>query len=229
MKKENEAAQKRLKLLNKIFSVQQEVEILQKIHANETQKYMFARESDFIAKIKPLLGEHKLVVFPSALKTTVRDTCYSGGAPAESATIEMSYIIADIEDGGEIEIPVSAAGKDQGDKAIAKALTMANKYFLAKTFQMETTTDDPENDKYNNEPAPASKSGKPVTEKAPPKKDPAQMFIEASAAIKNIKNKTVAFTALEGIKNSTSYDAKQKEALTKLISAKIDELDNATK
>jgi len=48
MKKENEAAQKRLKLLTKIFNVQQEVEILQKIHANEQQNYMFARESDSI-------------------------------------------------------------------------------------------------------------------------------------------------------------------------------------
>ena len=226
MKKENEAAQKRLKLLTKIFNVQQDVEILQKIHANEKQGYMYAKESDYIAKIKPLLAEQKLVVIPCSLKTSVRDTSFTN-SPAESSLIEMEYLIADIENGGEMTVPVSAAGKDQGDKAVAKALTMANKYFLAKTFQMETTTDDPENDKYNNEPP--AKDAKKVADKPPVKKDPAQMFIEASAAIKNIRNKTVAFTALEGIKNSTNYDAKQKEALSKLISAKIDELDNAAK
>lgn len=223
MKKENEAAQKRLKLLTKIFNVQQDVEILQKIHANEKQGYMYAKESDYINQIKPYLEAQKLVVIPTLLKTTVRDTSFTN-SPAESALVEMTYLIADIENGGEIEVPISAAGKDQGDKAVAKALTMANKYFLAKTFQMETTTDDPENDRYNNEPV--NKDAKKVTSRQPAKKDPAQMFIEASAAIKQIKNKTVAFTALEGIKNSTNYDAKQKEDLTKLISAKIDELDN---
>lgn len=216
----------KLQLLQKIYRIQQEVETLQKMHYNESQKYFFARESDFISTIKPLLNAEKLVMLPTSLSTKVRDTQFNNGSPAESVMVEMVYTIYDTETGESIAVPTSAGGKDQGDKAIAKALTMANKYFIAKTFQIETTTDDPENDKYNNEAQGKQPKKEPAA--APASVDPAEAFERASRLVKDIKTNTVAFKILEGVKSSKLYNDKQKEQLTLLLKQKIDEIDNPT-
>lgn len=218
----------KVQLLEKIFNVQQQVEILQKTNFNEAQKYFFARESDFISTIKPLLGEYKLMVIPTHLKTDVRDTSTSSGSPAESVLVQMVYTIYDTETGESLQVPVSAAGKDSGDKAVAKALTMANKYFLAKTFQMETTTDDPEYDKYNGEQEEPTGKQKTAPKKSEEPRDPAKEFDKAKELIKGIKSKTVAFKVLEGIQSSKLYNDNQKKELSLLLNHKVDEIDNPT-
>lgn len=203
--------------------VQQEVEAIQKTRFNEQQRYHYAAEADFISAIKPLLGEHKLAILPAELRVHVRDTQYTNGSPAESAYIELSYRIVDVETGEEILVPITAGGKDQGDKALPKAITMANKYMLAKVFQIETSLDDPDREDVKPE---KSKPAPKPKESAPKELTADEKFAQALAGIKTIKSRAAILQCIDNINMSKLYTQPQKDQLLKLLSLRLDALDN---
>lgn len=208
----------------KIANVQQNVQVVAKLGLNDFHKYKYAYERDYIAEIKPLLGAEGLVIVQTVKNCVERDVTTSKGATENRATVTVAYTIRDTETGQGHTVTFVGQGQDATDKAIPKALTMANKYFLAKTFQVETS-DDAENESSAERNTPKGKGGK-TNDYNRPDESVDVKFQRAKTLLANINDTGKLLEAAEGIKESKIYSAEQKKELNLIISRKIDEIDN---
>ena len=121
-----------------ILKVMAGVSFVQKAGKNEFHGYKYATEGDALAALRPHLIENELVVISDVIEHTSPDEF-------GNTTVKVQYRILH-SSGEEIVCHFVGCGNDRsskgaiGDKGIYKALTGANKYFLLKTFQLETGT-----------------------------------------------------------------------------------------
>lgn len=207
----------------KIMAVQQNVQVVAKLGFNDFHKYKYAYERDYIAEIKPLLGTEGLVIVQTVKHAVERDVQTAKNIE-NRVTIHVAYTIRDVETNQAHTVCFVGQGQDVGDKAFPKALTMANKYFLAKTFQVETGDDAENEGNIEHAKTPKGKNA-PVVQNTPDE-SVAVKFERAKALLRNIGDANKLLEALEGIKESKIYNAEQKAELSKLISNKLDEIDN---
>lgn len=126
-----------------ILKVMSGVSFVQKAGKNEFHGYKYATEGDALAALRPHLIENELVIISDVIEHTSPDEF-------GNTTVRVQYRILH-SSGEEIVCHFVGCGNDRsskgaiGDKGVYKALTGANKYFLLKTFQLETG-DDPERD-----------------------------------------------------------------------------------
>jgi hypothetical protein len=118
------------------------ISFVHKAGKNEFHGYKYATEGDALAALRPHLIENGLIIISDVLNVV-------GPDEYGNTTVKVNYRIIH-EMGGEISCNFFGCGNDKnkngiGDKGLYKALTGANKYFLLKTFQLETG-DDPERD-----------------------------------------------------------------------------------
>jgi hypothetical protein len=124
------------KLYTKILNVTSEVSKIPKNGWNDFHKYAFATESDVLEGIRPLLKKQKLAIRPNLVSH------YKDG---QATFVEMDFYIVDAETGYMEVSRFKGEAQDKGDKGIYKAYTGCQKYFIMKTFNVETG-DDPENE-----------------------------------------------------------------------------------
>lgn len=132
-----------------------------KLGKNTAQDYRFARESDLVDMIRPMLAERKLFLHQSLLSQS-REPLYQtrSGGTMVLTIIEVAFVWVDGETGEKSDPAVFPGyGADPGDKGIYKALTGAEKYFLMKTF-LVSTGDDPEADEKVDKAAAAAEAAK---------------------------------------------------------------------
>jgi hypothetical protein len=126
-----------------IVKVMAGVSFVQKAGKNEFHGYKYATEGDALNALRPHLIANELVIISDVVEHTSPDEF-------GNTTVKVQYRILH-SSGEEIVCHFVGCGNDRsskgviGDKGIYKALTGANKYFLLKTFQLETG-DDPERD-----------------------------------------------------------------------------------
>ena len=118
------------------------VGFVQKAGKNEFHGYKYATEGDAINGLRPHLIENGLVIVSDVLEC-------KGPDEHGNTTVRVAYTIWH-ESGENLMCHFFGCGNDRntkgvGDKGLYKAITGANKYFLLKTFQLETG-DDPERD-----------------------------------------------------------------------------------
>jgi len=123
-------------------------------------KYSFAGEADFIKALRPVMITHGLtwrqkkvthvevnqvIVQKPIIDLTIFDKTIiiEKEVLRYEALVDIIYEIRHVE-GECLDIPSTGFGIDTGDKALAKALTMALKYALRQLFLIETG-DDPDN------------------------------------------------------------------------------------
>lgn len=134
---------------------------------NKEQNFWFRGFEDVVSVVSPLLVKHKIVFLPTvrAVEYLVRETpAYKEGqAPKRAAVtfIQMDFRIVSLVDGSETIVQSVGEGKDHGDKATNKAMTIALKYAMTMAFQIPTYVDDQEEDG-NSETGGASADG-PIT------------------------------------------------------------------
>jgi len=111
-------------LYEKIYNVMLQSKALEK-DLSVGGQYKAISEASVLNEIKPLLKEHKLVLFP------IESTATQNGKITQ---ITAKYKIVDIES-GEFEILATVGnGADSQDKGSGKAWTYAYKCLLQKTF-----------------------------------------------------------------------------------------------
>lgn len=201
----------------KIFAVQQDAGNVKMLGINEFQNYTYAKEKDYLEDIKPLLGKNNLLILQEVVEHEERDVVTQSGKTEHLVNIAVDFTIIDIETEENITLPFRGSGQDATDKALPKAHTMANKYFLAKTFLIETIED----------PDTEARKGKGKGQDATDKRTPSPIDMEKVK--KMIKTSTEAgklIDAAENIKNSTNYTPAQKKELNLLISHRVDEINN---
>jgi len=128
----------------KIHLVMTDVERLGKDGTNSFQRYKYVSEANAVAKVRESWVNHGLIAIPYTLNVQNEDGGKTKqGAQQHLVNVEVLYQIIDVETGEYLLASFPGSGLDSGDKGIYKAMTGTNKYFLFKTFQLETT-DDPE-------------------------------------------------------------------------------------
>lgn len=140
---------------------------------NTFHNYSYAKESDLVEAIRPLLARLRIFVWWSLaegnaeqgivpherLSQTKRDR--QGNVTGESDTLtKVMAWFKFIDDDGNATEPqlVAGYGDDTGDKGLYKAYTGMEKYFLFKTF-LVSTGDDPEGDARTDRRAEAREAG----------------------------------------------------------------------
>lgn len=213
----------------KIHAVMSEVEKVGKDRKNEFQKYKYAGEADVVKVIRAAMVNHGLVAVPNLTsKSTIDAGATKSGTSQWLTEITVEYTMIDIETGSFITASFAGAGIDSGDKGLYKAFTGCNKYFLLKSFQIETD-DDPEKESPERQPS-----------RFAPKNDPIEFGKQKGRAIARIGqlesqaldrgladengiddwrllyagNKSLAEASMTGDKSLTAYGT----ALNKLLS-----------
>ncbi len=198
----------------KIANIQQSIHTVIKGGFNDFHKYKFARERDVVAEIKPMLGREGLCI----THTLVEDVEVPHGKTQKGdekylTKLTILFRITNVKDKDDfVECRAIGYGQDGEDKGAPKAYTMALKYFLSKTFLVETG-DDVENDK--------NKKGAAATE---------DKFEKAMRMVKESRNIEGLFEYTENLASAkSSFTVAQKNQLKKAVEVRIAEIEKNEK
>jgi hypothetical protein len=132
----------------KLIAILAEVGNVQKLGHNKAQDYHFARESDLVDKVRPIMAREHLFLHQTVARVEILDAGETrNGSKNRLVMVEMLFTWINADTGEAWQHPASfpGHGMDTGDKGVYKAMTGAEKYFLMKTF-LVSTGDDPEGD-----------------------------------------------------------------------------------
>ena len=138
------------KIAKKFVAVMQECSYIVKTGMNDFHRYKYATAADVLEKVNSSLTKHGIasVVTPSLL--SVQEVTTAKGNTERFATVEVTVMLIDSESGESFSLKGLGSGQDAGDKAIAKAQTMALKYAYLASLAI-ATGDDPEADSKTDE------------------------------------------------------------------------------
>ena len=138
------------KLAKKFVEVMRDCSHVAKNGSNDFHKYKYATASDVLEKVNASLTKHGIasVVTPALL--SVQEVTTAKGNTERLATVEVTVTLIDGESGESFAIKGLGSGQDAGDKALAKAQTMALKYCYLASLAI-ATGDDPEADLHTDE------------------------------------------------------------------------------
>ena len=158
------------KLAKKFVEVMRDCSHVAKNGSNDFHKYKYATASDVLEKVNASLTKHGIasVVTPTLL--SVQEVTTAKGNTERLATVEVTVTLIDSESGESFAIKGLGSGQDAGDKALAKAQTMALKYCYLASLAI-ATGDDPEADQRTDEVM------QPKPKPAPPKNNSANALI----------------------------------------------------
>lgn len=138
-------------LIKKFHKVMQDCSYIQKDQQNSFHKYKYASASAVFAKVNEALSKHGLASVAQSEILSTSDTTTKDKSGNEKidrfVTVKATITILDTEGDGTQTLTISGLGSglDSGDKAIAKAQTMAIKYAWVGALNI-STGDDPEAD-----------------------------------------------------------------------------------
>lgn len=125
------------RLYKKLFAARKAVQPVKREGESE-QGYFFARFEHVLAEAEKHLQEHGILIVPQVIAEELR----FGRSGFAIATVVMEFDVIDTEDSASITRRWSGTGHDQpGDKALFKAQTGCEKYFLAKLLGIPFGTD----------------------------------------------------------------------------------------
>lgn len=137
-------------LYQKLALIMGAMDKVEKTGKNAAQGYAFVEQAVVVAKLRPLLAEHGVIIIPGVVSNTLEATAYtdSYGKPKTNVRSDMvtewTLINADKPD-ERIVTQWASEANDTSDKATNKALTAAQKTFYMKLFNV-SDKDDPDAD-----------------------------------------------------------------------------------
>lgn len=114
---------------------------LKKSQYNEQQKYWFRGIDDVYNCLSPVLAKFGLVVVPSVENCELSQYTNKNQTVFTRAIATVNYIVA-ATDGSLVQTRMVGEGMDTGDKAVAKALSMAYKSMAIELFCIPIEGDD---------------------------------------------------------------------------------------
>lgn len=141
---------------------------------NSHQKFNFRGIDAVINAVSPALRARGVVVFPQLISSEYELVQIGQNRTQMGyARIVVKYVFA-APDGSTVETTVPAESMDSGDKATAKAMSVAFRTALLQTLCLPTDDADPDADSF--ERSPAQSTQKPAA--YVPRKEPAQVKAE---------------------------------------------------
>lgn len=152
------------KISKKLVAVMKDCSHVAKNGTNDFHHYDYATAADVLQMVNESLTKHGIasVVFTSLVD--FRDVTTAKGNIEHLATVEITVTLIDSESGESVSIKALGSGQDAGDKACAKAQTMAIKYAYLTSFAI-ATGDDPEADSHTDEVMANNKNSAPNNSK----------------------------------------------------------------
>lgn len=132
-------------LIAKLSQVMGEIAPVELDGQNEHQNYRFQSEGAIKFAVKDKLAVKGIMIIPSYEVTAQRDMHTSNGRLAHVVDVMGTFTITDGTETVITQFPGS--GQDNGEKAMAKACTSAQKYFLKQLFNISDKSEqDPDSD-----------------------------------------------------------------------------------
>jgi hypothetical protein len=110
-----------------------------KDRVNLAEDYAYRSIDDVLARLAPLLAEHRLCVLPRVLEREVTERHGSAAELLVSVALKVAYDLVSLEDGSSHTVEVFGEALDPSDKATAKALQSAYKYAMIQAFAIPVT------------------------------------------------------------------------------------------
>jgi hypothetical protein len=175
----------KLSLASKLANVSKACGYVQKQGFNKMQNYKYAQAADVLGKVNEACAEQGIAVTSNAELLEWREVTNSKGNVGSMITVRVTLTLHDTESDATLSAVGLGTGQDYGDKAIAKAQTMAHKYAWMHSLNI-ATGDDPEADE-NTDKEPVK--SKPKTTESKDKPTAKQLkLIYALAGDKGIKS-----------------------------------------
>lgn len=127
-------------LAGKLIEVMRECGYVRKDAKNSFHKYSYASAAAILEKVNEALCKNGLATL---MKSEILSHTIEG--KEKFVTVKVTISLVDADTGERMEISGIGSGQDSGDKAIAKAQTMALKYAWMMSLNI-STGDDPEAD-----------------------------------------------------------------------------------
>ena len=135
----------KMSLPAKMAVISKECGYVQKNGFNSFHKYKYASASDILKKVNEACAEQSIAVVSEAKILEWKEVTTSRGNVEQLVTVSVTLTIVDGDSDATLTATGLGTGQDAGDKAIAKAQTMAHKYAWMHTLNI-ATGDDPEAD-----------------------------------------------------------------------------------
>lgn len=113
---------------------------------NKDQKFYFRGIEDILRVVSPLLVKHRLVILPRVVDKQFVEREGKEGKKAPVTFLTMAFDIVSLADGSQVTVEAVGEGKDFGDKATNKAMSIAYKYAIILAFAIPTEVDEQEAD-----------------------------------------------------------------------------------
>lgn len=136
-----------MKVFEAVTAVMAEVGAVKKDGVNQHQKFRFRGIDAVVNALSPAMRKYGLTVFPSKVEHRAGTMQLSGGKTATSPVVVVDYTFVGPE-GDTFTSQVAAEAFDQGDKATAKAMSVALRTCLLQTFMLPTDDQDPDEHTY---------------------------------------------------------------------------------
>ena len=158
-----------MEIIKQLSQVMEDVGAVRKTERNTHQSFNFRGIDNVVNAVSPALRKHGVVVVPT-VNTSEAETVEIG----QNRT-RMGYVRVNVtytfyaEDGSSIATTVVAESMDSGDKATAKAMSVAFRTALLQTLCLPTDEADPDADTYvRSDAKPAATKLRAVTETVAP-------------------------------------------------------------
>ena len=129
----------------KLVLIAKDCPYAQKDAKNQKQGYKYVSAAHILGKVNESMAAHNCCSVPEFAVIDTKETKTAGGAIWQLVTVKCSLQIIDADTGESVIVTSLGSGTDPGDKAVAKAQTMAIKYAWLTALNIETG-DDPEAD-----------------------------------------------------------------------------------
>lgn len=129
----------------KLVDIMQACGKVRKQGFNDAMRYNYFKAEDILAAVNVACSASKVAVIPRFSKIDDKEKTMRSGQMAHIVTVSVDILLMDSDTGATISIRALGEGSDPGDKAVAKAQTMAIKYALM-SMCLISTGDDPEAD-----------------------------------------------------------------------------------
>jgi len=132
-------------IAGKLVLIAKDCQYAQKDAKNQQQGYKYVSAAHILGKVNESLVAHNVCSVPDYSIVESKETTTAKGAKWQLVNVKLQLQIIDADTGESVIVTSLGTGTDPGDKATAKAQTMALKYAWLTALNIETG-DDPEAD-----------------------------------------------------------------------------------
>ena len=130
-----------------LSKVMAEVQAVRKESKNQAQRFNFRGIDAVMNAVGPALRKHGVTILPEDVEVHRSNGATANGKQTAEVTIKVTYRIYGPA-GDSIHGKVAAEAMDFGDKAIAKAMSVAYRTFLLQALTIPTDEPDPDSESY---------------------------------------------------------------------------------